>query len=132
MLRFTERVVQTALCNTTARLPANQSDGTTESGCADLVEADENCVGFQNRLAHTTAIEPKWPILCCSRRHSRIYSESLREFRPTDETVSQRAYLCWFHRMQKVAWGHCVLKSGVFGTVLELLKLLELPSESRR
>jgi hypothetical protein len=60
-----ERVVQTAPCNITARLPASQSGGTTVSGCADLVAADENCVGFQNQLVHMTAIEPKWQILFC-------------------------------------------------------------------
>jgi len=56
-------VAQTAPCNITVLLPASQSGGTTVSGCADLVEADENCVGFQNQLAHTTVIEPKWQIL---------------------------------------------------------------------
>jgi hypothetical protein len=63
MLRCMEQVVQTAPFNTTAHLPANQSVGTMVSGCVDQAEADENCVGFQNQSAHTTAIEPKWQIL---------------------------------------------------------------------
>jgi hypothetical protein len=58
-----ELVAQIAPSNITVHLLANRSDGTTVSGCADLEEADENCVGFQNQLVHTIVIEPKWPIL---------------------------------------------------------------------
>jgi hypothetical protein len=58
------RVAQTAPCSIIAHLPASQLVGTTVSGCADLAEADESCVGFQNQLAPTTVIEPKWQILC--------------------------------------------------------------------
>jgi hypothetical protein len=64
-LRFTERVVQTALFNIIARLLVNRLGGTMVNGCVDLVAADESSVGFQNQLAHTTAIEPKWLILFC-------------------------------------------------------------------
>jgi hypothetical protein len=65
MLLCMELVAQIALCSITALLLANQSDGTTVSGCADLVEADESCVGFQNQLVLTIAIEPKWQTLFC-------------------------------------------------------------------
>jgi hypothetical protein len=59
-----ELVAQIAPSNITVHLLANQSGGTTVSGCADPEEADESCVGFQNQWVHTIAIEPKWRILC--------------------------------------------------------------------
>jgi hypothetical protein len=59
------QVVQTAPCSIIAHLPASQLVGTMVSGCVDQVEADENCVGFQNQLAHTTVTEPKWLIPFC-------------------------------------------------------------------
>jgi hypothetical protein len=59
------RVVQTAPFSIIAHLPASQLVGTTVNGCADLAEADENCVGFQNQLAPTTVTEPKWLIPFC-------------------------------------------------------------------
>jgi hypothetical protein len=65
MLHCTAQVAQTALFSIIVRLLANQSVGMTVSGCAGLVEADVNCAGFLNQLAHTTATEPKWRTLCC-------------------------------------------------------------------
>jgi hypothetical protein len=59
------QVAQTAPFSIIAHLPASQLVGTTVSGCADLAEADESCVGFQNQLAHTTVTEPKWLIPFC-------------------------------------------------------------------
>jgi hypothetical protein len=58
------QVVQTAPFSIIVHLPASQLVGTTVSGCADLAEADENCVGFQNRLVPTTVIGLQWQILC--------------------------------------------------------------------
>jgi hypothetical protein len=60
-----EQVAQTAPCSIIAHLLGSQLVGTTVSGCADLAEADESCVGFQNQLAHTTVIGLQWLILCC-------------------------------------------------------------------
>jgi hypothetical protein len=60
-----EQVAQTAPCSIIAHLPTSQLVGTMVSGYADLAEADESYVGFQNQLAHTTVIGLQWLILCC-------------------------------------------------------------------
>jgi hypothetical protein len=62
MWHFMAQVDQIVPVNITMLYRVSQLGGMTMSGCAGLLAAGANCVGFLNQLVHMTVTEQNFPI----------------------------------------------------------------------